>query len=481
MAMLNFLQLSAAKYGIGGCGLVASYVLMYGLWRMSATTTSVYGIRIAGAAMLMAMLAGFLYLTGSDAAAGRHLAVNLALASTALAVGGATGWWRARGVAAAVQPQLTALFNALCAAAAVAIASIELFAHRALGSTDLLILAAAWLAVIALTGSLMAWAKLNGVVRFTLRLRARRALLGTLMMATFVLGLRLVSAPSAAAAQYVSHSESAFFGCGVLWSLLVTSSISPVDMPVAESLITAVTGAAVALLGIVLRMPALTIVGSLVAGGGLQLARLRARSTNRTIVGALLRDANEAGDRSRESRSLDAGDAAIFMNYARKVIIVPGYGLAAAQGQHKLHELMKLLMSAGVEVKLALHPMAGRMPGQMAVILEEAHVPDHLILPLADVGDAVRGADVVLVIGASDVVNPSADHIKSLPMYGIPAMDAGTARKLYAVKRGAGAGYSGIENPVFRGEHCEVIYGDAQIALIKMVEALRTAGVPVAA
>jgi NAD(P) transhydrogenase subunit beta len=269
-----------------------------------------------------------------------------------------------------------------------------------------------------------------------------------------------------------------FFGCALLCALLVTLPIDALYIPVAASMINAVTGVSVALVGIVLRMPALTVVGMLVGGAGLRLAQLRARSASRTVIAALLGD---VGQLSRESRSLDAGDAAVSMNYARKVIVVPGYGLAAAQGQHKLHELMKLLMSAGVEVKVALHPMAGRMPGQMGVILADAHVPDGLILPSADVEDGFRSADLVLVVGASDAVNPSADTIKTLPMFGIPSLDAGMARQIYVIKRGAGAGYSGIANPAFDGDNCHCIYGDAQTVLIKMIDALRVAQIPAAA
>jgi NAD(P) transhydrogenase subunit beta len=143
--------------------------------------------------------------------------------------------------------------------------------------------------------------------------------------------------------------------------------------------------------------------------------------------------------------------------------------------------LIKLLLAAGVDVKVAQHPMAGRMPGQMAAMLAEAHVADELILPFPGGDDAFRGADIALVVGANDVVNPSANLIKSLPMFGMPFLDAGMARKIFVVKRGAGAGYSGIENPAFDGEHCSFIYGDAQTVLIKMLETLRVAEFPRAA
>jgi NAD(P) transhydrogenase subunit beta len=470
-----------AHYMIDACGIAASYVLMVALWRMSVTHTAAYGIRIAGAAMLMAVLAGCLYVVGAENAALPHWPVNAALAAAALALGGGTAWWRARKAAMSALPQLTVLFNGMGAAAAAAIASLELFAHRAHAPADLVMAStAAWLAAISSTAAWVAWAKLRGILRSPVQVSGRSALAAALLLAAVALGVNIVRTVSGDAAPFLPlfGLAGSFFGCALLCALLVTLPIDALYIPVAASMINAVTGVSVALVGIVLRMPALTVVGMLVGGAGLRLAQLRARSASRTVIAALLGD---VGQLSRESRSLDAGDAAVSMNYARKVIVVPGYGLAAAQGQHKLHELMKLLMSAGVEVKVALHPMAGRMPGQMGVILADAHVPDGLILPSADVEDGFRSADLVLVVGASDAVNPSADTIKTLPMFGIPSLDAGMARQIYVIKRGAGAGYSGIANPAFDGDNCHCIYGDAQTVLIKMIDALRVAQIPAAA
>jgi H+-translocating NAD(P) transhydrogenase subunit beta len=203
-----------------------------------------------------------------------------------------------------------------------------------------------------------------------------------------------------------------------------------------------------------------------------------AKSMNKSVGNPLVKD---AGEGARKMRQLDPGDAAIFMRYARKIVIVPGYGLAAAQAQDKLYEFMKLLIAAGADVKVAIHPLAGRMPGQMAVILAEAKVPEGLILSLSDAEEAFRSADVALLIGANDVVNSRASTIKTLPVFGIPSLNAGAARKVYVIKRGTGAGYAGIDNQIFAGENCNLIYGDAQTVLIKMVEALRSAEVAIAA
>jgi len=261
-----------------------------------------------------------------------------------------------------------------------------------------------------------------------------------------------------------------FAGSGVICGLLITLPIRVADLPIAVSIGNAMTGASVALLGWVLQMPVLMIVGMVVAGAGLRLAQSSAKAMHRVIGDAVFWD---LGSTAAAPRPIDAGNAGIFMRYAQKVVIVPGYGLAAAQAHHKLGELIKLLLAAGVEVKVAVHPMAGRMPGQMDGLLADAGIANDLIVQLAEGVDSFSGADVALVIGANDVVNPSAAAIKSLPVFGMPILNAGMAKTLYVIKRGDGAGYAGIANPVFQGENCSMIYGEAQSVLANMIEAMK--------
>ena len=180
-------------------------------------------------------------------------------------------------------------------------------------------------------------------------------------------------------------------------------------------------------------------------------------------------------------KPVDAGDAGIFMRYASSVIIVPGYGLAVAQGQQKLYEFVKLLQAAGVEVKFAIHPVAGRMPGQMDVLLAEAGVPYDLIFQLEDINDDFKTTDVALVIGANDVVNPAARTDKSSPIFGMPILNADKAKKVYVIKRGDGKGYADIVNALFYADNCYMVYGDAAAVLAKMIEAVRGLGLSAAA
>jgi NAD(P) transhydrogenase subunit beta len=180
-------------------------------------------------------------------------------------------------------------------------------------------------------------------------------------------------------------------------------------------------------------------------------------------------------------KPVEASDAGIAMRYAASVIIVPGYGLAVAQGQQKLYEFVKLLQAGGVKVRFAIHPVAGRMPGQMDVLLAEAGVPYDLIFQLDEINSDFSDTDVALVIGANDVVNPAARTDKSSPIYGMPILNADQAKKVYVVKRGQGKGYAGIENALFYGENCNMVYGDAQAVLIQMIEAVRGLALPKAA
>ncbi len=266
----------------------------------------------------------------------------------------------------------------------------------------------------------------------------------------------------------------------------MTLPIGGADMPVIISIYNAFTGLAVGLEGFVLGNPALMIAGMVVGAAGLLLTLLMAKAMNRSVSNVLFTNFGDAPKQKQGAikgslKPVEAGDAGIFMRYASSVIIVPGYGLAAAQGQQKLYEFVKLLIAAGVSVKFAIHPVAGRMPGQMDVLLAEAGVPYDLIFQLEDINEDFKTTDVALVIGANDVVNPEARTEKTSPIYGMPILNADQAKKVYVVKRGDGKGYAGIVNPLFYADNCEMVYGDAAAVLSGMIEAVRGLGVKAAA
>jgi len=272
-----------------------------------------------------------------------------------------------------------------------------------------------------------------------------------------------------------------FFGTTMLFGILMTLPIGGADMPVVISIYNAATGLAVGFDGYVIQEPALMIAGMVVGAAGTLLTVLMAKAMNRSVSNVLFSDFGDVSKKKQgkmkgEEKPVEASDAGIAMRYAKSVIIIPGYGLAVAQAQEKLYEFVKLLQSAGVSVKFAIHPVAGRMPGQMDVLLAEAGVPYDLIQQLDDINDDFATTDVALVIGANDVVNPAARTDKSSPIYGMPILNADKAKKCYVVKRGQGKGYSGIANELFYEDNTFMVYGDAQVVLVKMIEAVRGLG-----
>jgi NAD(P) transhydrogenase subunit beta len=277
-----------------------------------------------------------------------------------------------------------------------------------------------------------------------------------------------------------------FFGCALVFGVLMTLPIGGADMPVVISIYNAFTGLAVGLEGFVLQNPALMIAGMVVGAAGLLLTLLMAKAMNRSVSNVVFTNfgataKHKQGAIKGELKPMAPGDAGIAMRYASSVIIVPGYGLAVAQGQQKLYEFVKLLQEGGVGVKFAVHPVAGRMPGQMDVLLAEAGVPYDLIFQLEDINDEFANTDIALVIGANDVVNPAARTDKSSPIFGMPILNADKAKKVFVVKRGEGKGYADIVNGLFYGDNCNMVYGDAQAVLIKMIEAVRGLDLPAAA
>jgi NAD(P) transhydrogenase subunit beta len=477
------------QLAIGLTDLAAAFLFMYGLQRMSSPATASSGIFVAGIGMVAAVVASFLYVFSVGVSAQPHLAVNLGLVVVALVLGGGLAWWSGKTVAMTAMPQMVALYNGMGGGAAGAIAAVELFGGKAQGLTQLAVtLLGALIGAVSLSGSLVAWAKLDGVLKKPLRIKGQQVLNGVVFLATLGVGgiVVLVARIGVHLPLAMPDLIYLFFGLALVFGVLMTLPIGGADMPVVISIYNAFTGLAVGLEGFVLQNPALMIAGMVVGAAGLLLTLLMAKAMNRSVANILFTNFGDAPKHKQGAikgslKPVDAGDAGIFMRYAKEVIIVPGYGLAVAQGQQKLYEFVKLLQSAGVVVKFAIHPVAGRMPGQMDVLLAEAGVPYDLIFQLEDINDEFASADVALVIGANDVVNPAARSDKSSPIFGMPILNADKAKKVYVVKRGEGKGYAGIVNALFYGDNCDMVYGDAQAVLVKMIEAVRGLGLSAAA
>ncbi|MCC5451997.1 NAD(P)(+) transhydrogenase (Re/Si-specific) subunit beta [Rheinheimera sp. UJ51] len=457
---------------------VAAFLFIYGLKRMSSPLTARSGIVVAGAGMVLAVLASFLYTLDVNEAAKPHLSTNLTLALIALAIGLGWAWRSGKKVAMTEMPQMVALYNGMGGGAAAAIAAIELIGYKTHGSISLsLAVLGGVIGAVSLSGSLIAWAKLDGRINGTLRFSALQLVNGSLLLVLLAMGAYIVWQGGAVSMPVFA----VFFALALVYGVMMTMPIGGADMPVVISLYNAFTGLAVGFEGYVLNNPALMIAGMVVGSAGSLLTLLMAKAMNRSVANVLFSNFGAAGDEEQgemagSQKPIDAGDAGINMRYATKVIIAPGYGLAVAQAQHKLYELVKLLQDADVEVKFAIHPVAGRMPGHMNVLLAEAGVPYDIIYDMEDINNEFKDADVAIVIGANDTVNPAARSNKSSPIYGMPILNVDMAKQVYVVKRGQGKGYSGVENALFYADNTQMVYGDAQKVMVSMIQAIKSLG-----
>jgi NAD(P) transhydrogenase subunit beta len=451
---------------VQGAWFLGAVLFIVGLKGMSSPVTARKGIVWAGYGMLVAIVGTFFV-------PGLH---NLALMLAALLLGGAAAWISGKKVQMTDMPQMVAIYNGMGGGAAAAIAAIE-FVRGDVHSTTVTVLAVigALIGAVSFTGSCVAWAKLQGVLKKAHRLPAQNAVNVILAMVSALLGTAMViMAPAQPELIFV------FFFVALLLGLVVTLPIGGADMPVVISLFNAFTGLAVGFEGYVLGNPALIIAGIVVGAAGTLLTQLMAKAMNRPITNILFTPMTGSGDGGQaiEGTMKEVGpvDAAAMMRYASKVIIIPGYGMAVAHAQHKVWEMTALLEEAGVEVKFAIHPVAGRMPGHMNVLLAEAGVPYDKIFDLEEINGEFPQCDVALVIGANDVVNPVARTDKSSPIYGMPILDADMAQNVIVVKRGKGAGYSGIENALFYTDNCRMLYGDAQPVVGEIIQNLKALG-----
>jgi len=449
---------------VQGAWLIGAILFIVGLKGMSSPVSARKGIVWAGYGMLIAIAGTFLIPNLQ----------NIALILAALLIGGAAAWISGKKVQMTDMPQMVAIYNGMGGGAAAAIAAIE-FARGDVHSTIVTLLAVigALIGAISFTGSCVAWAKLQGILKKAHRLPAQNAVNVVLAGIALLLGAAMVMmAPAQPELIY------AFFIVALALGLIVTLPIGGADMPVVISLFNAFTGLAVGFEGYVLGNPALIIAGIVVGAAGTLLTQLMAKAMNRPLTNILFTPITGSGDGGQAiegtMKEVSAMDAAAMMRYASKVIIIPGYGMAVAHAQHKVWEMTALLEEAGVEVKFAIHPVAGRMPGHMNVLLAEAGVPYDKIFDLEEINGEFPQCDVALIIGANDVVNPIARTDKSSPIYGMPILDADLAQNVIVIKRGKGAGYSGVENALFYTDNCRMLYGDAQPMAGEIIQHLKT-------
>jgi H+-translocating NAD(P) transhydrogenase subunit beta len=452
--------------------LAAAALFILGLKRMSSPVTAVSGVRWAGVGMLLATIVTLAFIAGAPA-------INLMLVIAAIAVGTVVALVTGKRVAMTDMPQMIALYNGMGGGAAAAIAAVELYSGS---ETNLVHLTMAtvggFIGALSFSGSLIAFAKLQGLITKSIRFGGQKFVNLAILLITIAVGFCVVTGAGAATGlPFVTL----FFVGALILGVAMTLPIGGADMPVVISLYNALTGLAVGFEGFVLDNAAMIIAGTVVGSAGTLLTQLMAKAMNRSLANVLFSNFGEtsaagSGGVSGTQKAIEASDAGVMMAYSQKIIIVPGYGLAVAQAQHKVWELTQLLLDHGVKVRFAIHPVAGRMPGHMNVLLAEAGVPYDLISDLDEINAEFETADVALIIGANDVVNPDARSNKSSPIYGMPILNADKAKNVIVIKRGQGQGFSGIDNALFVLDQTRMLYGDAQAAVSQLIQAVKAAG-----
>jgi NAD(P) transhydrogenase subunit beta len=403
---------------------------------------------------------------------------NYPLILIAVAIGAAVAWFSGKRVAMTDMPQMIALYNGMGGGAAASIAAVELYRGGEMApATATLAVLGGIIGAVSFSGSLIAFGKLQGLIVKSLRFSGQQFLNLLVLAAAVVLGALIATGTNASFGVVTG-----LFAISLLLGLSMTLPIGGADMPVVISLYNALTGLAVAFEGFVLGNAAMIIAGTVVGSAGTLLTQLMARAMNRSLGNVLFSGFGESGGAaaaggtpvSGSLKPIDAADAGVMLAFAQKVIVVPGYGMAVAQAQHKVWELCQLLIDRGVTVRFAIHPVAGRMPGHMNVLLAEAGVPYDLIADLDEINSEFETADVALIIGANDVVNPVARNDRSSPIFGMPILNADKARNVLVIKRGQGAGFSGIENALFYLDNTRMLYGDGQAVAGQLIAAVKS-------
>ncbi len=446
---------------------VATVLFVTGLRKLSIPAKARGGIWLAGIGMVL-VISSMLF----------HPAMNSNFMLMAIAVisGGVLSVAHARRVDMSNTPQMIALYNSLGGLAAACVATLVLL-HASEHTSAIKSLAVLGVAIgcVAFAGSLLAFLRLHG--KFTKHDGFAKKQVVYLANGAFVLLLGLIMATSATAHPGLL---AVFVMLAMSFGIMITMPTSAADMPVLVSFYNALTGLAVAFDGFIIENPAMIVAGTLVFAAGSLLTRLMARSVNRRLSeimysGFGLSSSFVASQSSTDHiNTIDARDAAVGMAYARRVEIVPGYGMATAQAQHKLRELTQLLDERGVQTGFAIHPVAGRMPGHMNVLLAEAGVPYEKIRDLGEINAEFSDVDVVLVVGANDIVNLAAGTDPESPLFGMPVLNIDKAKRVIVLKRGDGVGYAGVENSLFSQPVTRVLLGDAKDSVQDLITSIKS-------
>jgi NAD(P) transhydrogenase subunit beta len=462
--------------------LAGASCFVLGLHQMNSPATARNGNRLSAAGMVVAVGATLVYLITRE---GGLSATATAIIVVGFLIGGGAGLYAARTVKMTAMPQLVSLFNAVGGGAA-ALVAIDDFIRLNSGApvdTTIFVVLGALIGSVTFTGSLIAGGKLQGLIPGKPIYVPGGQLVTVAIAVVALVGTALLILGAAGVLTLSSSATLALLGlvvlAGLTFGITMVLPIGGADMPVVISLLNSFTGTAAAMAGFVLGNPVLIISGALVGASGAILTKLMADAMNRSVLNIMIggfgggdEAAGAAAGAGGTVREVGADDVAIQLAYAQSVIIVPGYGLAVAQAQHAVRELAELLEARGVDVKYAIHPVAGRMPGHMNVLLAEANVPYPQLKEMEEINPEFDRADVALVIGANDVTNPAARRPGS-PVSGMPILDVDHAKSIVVIKRSMGRGYAGIDNELYADPKTGMLFADAKDGLAALTAAVK--------
>lgn len=452
--------------------LIGSVTFILGLKMLSHPESARKGNLVAAAGMGIAILATIFLYRNPDTGATLH---NYGWIFAGLAIGTITGTLAAKKVQMTAMPEMVSLFNGMGGACAMLISLIE-YHHNPAPATGILLVIVLGMIIgtVSFAGSIIAWGKLNGRIK-------DRTIPGAQLINFVLWGLLLLLAVMIIGG-YSSEPWLfyALLAVAALYGILFVMPIGGADMPVVISLLNSFTGVAAAFGGFLYDNPVMLTGGILVGSAGTILTILMCKAMNRSLKNVLMGSfgaakTGAAGTDKEQGhyKEISLNDTATIMAYAQKVCIIPGYGLAVAQAQHVCHELEKVLTDKGVEVTYGIHPVAGRMPGHMNVLLAEADVPYEKLLEMEDANDQMAATNVVLILGANDVVNPAAKEDPASPIYGMPILEVERAEHVIVNKRSMKPGYAGIENELFFRPKTSMLFGDAKKVLQELVAELK--------
>ena len=457
------------------CYIIASVTFIVGLKMMSNPKTARQGNLVAAGGMTLAIL-GTIFLYNNSQTSREPLKIILIF--SAIAIGTVIGWLTAKRVQMTKMPELVSMFNGMGGACAALIGLMEF--HHSLGNIGPLIPTILGMVIgsVSFSGSVIAFLKLNGTMEKPIRLPSYNILNTVVLIAVLAMsGYMIFSGTDNSLLLYI------LFVGALLYGIMFVIPIGGADMPVVISLLNSFTGLAAAFGGFLYDNKVMLTGGILVGSAGTLLTIIMCKAMNRSlssvVFGAFGGSNNAAANTNTEGgviKDITVSDAAVLMNYSKRVVIVPGYGLAVAHAQHIIHELELLLEERGVEVKYAIHPVAGRMPGHMNVLLAESNVDYGKLVEMDEINSEFDQTDVVLIVGANDVVNPAAKTDPNSPIYGMPILEVDKAKHIIINKRSMSAGYAGIDNLLFYNPKSSMFFGDAKKALTALVTELKAMG-----